>query len=102
MTTAEEKPAVELHELVELMRAKAAENPDAPEALMQGTFALYPTPAGGVMMVAAIPEGPMQGVHHYHMNPSLMQGASILFGGGSKLTAVKGLFKRRKGIGDGR
>jgi hypothetical protein len=97
--TATDNPTGEIADLVEFMRAKAAANPDSPEPLMQGTFALYPTPDGGVMMVAAVPEGTMAGVHHYHMNPRLISGAAMLFGG-NKMGAVKSLFrKKQKEIG---
>jgi hypothetical protein len=85
----------DLGDLIEFMRTKAAEQGDNPAPLMQGTFALYPTPEGGVMMVAAVPAGPMEGIHHYHMPPALMRGISVLFGG-NKVGAVKSMFKRKR------
>jgi hypothetical protein len=102
MTAADVDPTpTDMVGLIDFLQAKAAQDGDTPTALMEGTFALYPTPDGGLMMVAAVPTGPMEGVHHYRMNPAIMKGMAMLFGG--KMGAIKGMFKKKpKEVGGGR
>lgn len=96
MTTTDEATGpVSLPELIEFMRDKAIREGDNPEPLMRGTFAMYATPDGGVMMVASVPDGPMTGTHHHRINPSMIRAAAAFFGGGGPIGAIKGFFSGR-------
>ena len=103
MTTPDAPTHTDVAALIDELAAKAAAEADSPTPLAEGTFAMYAMPDGGIMMVAAATNGPMEGVHHYRIPPAMMKAVAALAGGGSKLSALKGLLPgRRKAPGDGR
>jgi len=63
-----------------------------PRPVAQGSFAIYPMPDSGLMMVMSIADGPMQGTHHYRMPPGMIRFATSLVGGG-KIKALRSMFR---------
>lgn len=99
MTAPTEQP-LDINALLTELAALGKANPDNPEPLIVGTFAMYPTPDGGLMAVTNVPEGTMSGIHHHHIPANLIRLGASLMGSGKKISALKGLFsKGRKEIG---
>lgn len=110
MRTGDEAPInvneipIDVNELLEQVKAKAAEaGDDTPEPLMQGTFAMYPMPDGGVMVVSHVPAGPMEGTHHHRIPPGLIRVGATLMGGtaAKRISALNPFGRKRRAIGDG-
>jgi hypothetical protein len=91
--------AVSPGQFIQLMADAAAANPDQPTPLAAGTFVAYPMPDGGLMFVTNVMEGPFAGQQHHRIPPGMIRAAATLFGGGSKVDAIKGLIGRRKRLG---
>lgn len=75
-----------------------------PQPLMQGTFALYPMPDGGVMFVTDIAPGGQvpEGVQHYRVPAGFLRAVGAMAGGGGKMSALRAMMGgRRKAIGNG-
>lgn len=94
------QPQVELADMVERLR-QAAANRDAdapPTPLFAGTFAMYPTPEGGMVLVVDAVEGPSgPGEYRLHARPGMVRALAAFMGGGGKL----GGLLRRLGAGRG-
>lgn len=86
-----------ISELAELARAADGQ----PTAMAEGSFALYPMEDGGLMFVTAVQDGPLTGIKHMRMPPSLIRAVAVFATGGSKMQAVKAFIGggRRKAIG---
>lgn len=78
----------------------AAEMDGNPKPLLQGAFAMYATPGGGLMIALNIPDGPMIGQHHQAIPPGFVRGG-LLFAQGDKVAALKAIggamLKKTKG-----
>lgn len=80
--------------LDEMARLAAEADPDNPTPFAVGTFAAYPTPAGGLVLVVKVPDGPpgIVGERRMHIRPGLIRTMGAVLGGGG----IRGLFGGRK------
>jgi hypothetical protein len=63
---------------------------DNPEPMAAGTFCMYATPDGGMMMVTSVAEGhPMAGVRRTKVPPGMIRAITVLSGGGSIGSAIR-------------
>jgi hypothetical protein len=69
-----------------------------PPLLAAGTFAMYPTPTGGIMMVCKVAEGPdhIIGEQRFQIPPAMIRTVGAVMGGGSKMGALKAMMGGRK------
>lgn len=70
----------------------AGEVEGQPAPLAQGTFALYATPEGALVLVTDIPD---RGVERNVLPAAMVKAAMTMIGGGGKLSAIGSLFKRK-------
>jgi hypothetical protein len=103
MTTTDQPPthepaADDLGSFVDFLRAAgAAMDPDNPQPLLQGAFAIYPTAEGGVVCVANIDgDGPMAGVRHIPIRPGMIRALAAFAGGGARMANARTIFGRRR------
>lgn len=80
--------------LITQLQILASENVanGTPTPFAHGTFAIYPTPKGGIMLVLDSPQA--GGVSRTEV-PAGMIRALAAFGGGGKFGAIKALFGKR-------
>lgn len=67
-----------------------------PIPVAAGTFAFYPTPAGGLMIVTECADGPFEGLHRHEVKPGMIRAVGALAGGGP-LGALKALRGKKNG-----
>lgn len=77
-------------EFIADLREIAESSGDSPEPMAAGTFAMYATPDGGMMMVTSVAEGnPMAGVRRTKVPPGMIRAVTVLAGGGSIGSAIR-------------
>lgn len=77
--------------------SRVARESDSPVLLAAGTFAIYPMPDGGMMLVMKVDEGPMAADEpHRARVPAALLRAMGALAGGSKTGALKALMGRGK------
>lgn len=74
-----------------------AADPDNPVPLVTFTGAIYPTPDGGLILAARVPDGPFQGESWFTAKPGMIRAIAALFGGGSVMDRARTLTGGRKG-----
>lgn len=95
MTDTQEAPAASPADLAQMLEGLAAiaRASDEPVTLAAGTFAVYPTPDGALMLVMQVDEGPMASPEPQRARvPANLIKAMAALAGGSKSGAVKALF----------
>jgi hypothetical protein len=67
-----------------------------PKSFAAGTFAMYPMPAGGIMVTMKIDEGPLAGpVQHVPIPAGIIRAMTVIAGGGSKVQALRAMVSRK-------
>lgn len=84
-------------ELIERITSMATEAAgDGPvTAILEGSFAMYPTPDGGMHIVFAVAEGPMAGEHRMNVSPTMLRGAIALSSGNGMWGKAKALLGKQ-------
>lgn len=86
-----------LAEIARQVQAQVATDPDAePTPFMAGTFAMYGTPQGGIVVVMDLPDGTpvgRPGVSRTYMPPAIVRVLDVISSGGSKMEILKAVGK---------
>jgi hypothetical protein len=95
MTDIETAVEIDVAHFVDALQEMATANEDEPVPLMAGTFACYPMEDGAMMFVTDVTDGPMAGLKHTRIPPSMIRAVAVIAGGGSKIQALKALTSRK-------